>query len=314
MKTTIGLLLTLILLSCQTNITHDTQIFEAHALSIVQPVSFSDYISSISISKLPQGYEEILNQNEIKMNDDSTSYDWTSTIEDKRFQFNYTGAQTYDICVCESDAIIDNGLQEEDISKDKYTIFKRLKPINDSIEAVLLLGDKDGQLDLVTICINDGEIIDSLNLNDAYDGDFMIFKLFYISEDYKITLKSFWFYEDSGHTSPFERSKCEYKINATGKIVSYFNQNDGMVDVKLETVEAGKSIYHTLFSGEIKNHLKNGTWIEKKIINSFLNVATGNYVDGVKDGMWITNQYYNKSINIDLHESLSDYSDTIVYK
>lgn len=293
-----------ILISCQNGNNQSNNLQTAEK---VNSIKYFDYINSLPISKLPHGFPKILSQNEVKSNDDSVDYNWVGAI-DKYYLINYHGARTYDICLCNS---VD--VEEED----SFYIFKRLKPINDTIETLLLLEDKSGKLDMITLNKYDQKIIDSLNLWDSYQGDFSIFKLFYIAKDYKITLKSFWSYEDDGHANPFERSKCEYVINENGKIISFYNQHDGIANVKLESGDDLNIKYDTLFSGEIKNHLKNGKWVEKQMTNTFLHVVSGEYVDGIKKGQWIYNQYSSNKVNVTIDSDLSELyvviSDTIIY-
>ena len=123
-----------------------------HSVSI-DSIKYSDYVNSLPISQLPDGYTEILNNHEYSINDEQKSYQKVSTIQNKRYQIKYTGAQTYDICLCSPNDIYE-------VNDYKYTIFKRLKPINDSIETLLLLRDKSGKIDIITINKYDEKIID----------------------------------------------------------------------------------------------------------------------------------------------------------
>jgi hypothetical protein len=308
-----------ILSACQNENNQSDKILndKSPASNSIDSTNYSDYINTLPISKLPDGYLDILNNNELLIINDSLRYSKISSIEKKHYQLNYIGTHTYDICLCQSYDILESNYDNLQDTNNKYSIFKRLKPINDTIETLLLIKDTRGKIDLITINKFNEKIIDSLNLTDSYDGDYSIFKLFYISTNYKITIKSFWNYEDDGHAEPFQRSKCEYLINANGKIISYFNQPDGIVDVKLESGNDGQRIYHTLFSGEVKNHLKNGKWVEKEMVNSALNVALGEYIDGIKKGQWIYNHYYSSSINVSIDSNWKDLfpaeSDTTIY-
>ena len=67
-----------------------------------------------------------------------------------------------------------------------------------------------------------------------------------------------------------------YTIIDSGSLAAYFDKSDGAYSSKIE-------------EGYIKNHLKDGKWIEKKANFGYVNNETygvGNYKNGVQIGMW----------------------------
>jgi hypothetical protein len=132
------------------------------------------------------------------------------------------------------------------IGKYKILIFNSVESEND-------LFNLAKNIDLV-IVNNENRIIDNLNLSrrlhvfdemyyNQYDD---YFKYFYIDKDYTIHIKYFTGWGDA-YVRVFAYVK--YKIQEDGTIVRYFDQANGFYKTEAE-------------EGNIKNHLKDGTWKE----------------------------------------------------
>ncbi|WP_313377324.1 hypothetical protein [Chishuiella sp.] len=138
-----------------------------------------------------------------------------------------------------------------------YALTRRLPNIGENKILIFNSIDEGGilinNIDLV-IVNKENKILDNLNLSrrvtsNEYGYDDYVerfFKYFYIDKDYMIHIK---YFGDLGDGGIRVFTYIKYKIQEDGTIVRYFDQANGFYKTEAE-------------EGNIKNHLKEGTWKE----------------------------------------------------
>lgn len=125
----------------------------------------------------------------------------------------------------------------------------------------------------------DDEYIKRYNIGYTHYGDLTsTTKHWYIDKHYIIHTRIVG--DVAGNEGSYMQDLKKFSITEAGNLVDYFDVTNGDYETEAE-------------NGSIKNHLKNGLWVEKKPNYGYLNTETyvkGEYSNGLPVGKW---EYYD---------------------
>lgn len=139
-----------------------------------------------------------------------------------------------------------------------------------------ILNPKNRTIEQYCLNIYDNKkLLNRYNIGYVYYGDlYETSKVWYIDDNYTISNRIIT--GVAGNNETYVGSLKKYKINENGILVSYFDQSN-------------ESYISDTQKGLIKNHLKEGVWIEKRINYKYVNselYVQGNYTKGLQTGLW----------------------------